>query len=142
MATTSTRRHGRHFRPLTLAVLRQSAMAPSKKKPGDGCESCALLALQISLTLLTGLTAAASWSVGSGLEWKLLAALFACSTVAIVFRLGWPVPCMILGILAGIALDPAIKGGTIDSQMWETVSCICVGAFIGLLIGVFLDAVR
>ena len=47
---------------------------------------------------------------------------------------------MIAGCYLGMTvLDPTIKGGTIESQMQETVNCIVTGTLIGFGIGAFLD---
>jgi len=102
----------------------------------------ALLAVQIVLAVITGLLALRVWSIDGGQVWKLLAGLSACTTAALIFRLGWLVPCIVLGTLAGILLDPAIKGGTIESQMWETVSYICFGAVAGFVVGLMIDMDR
>ena len=51
-----------------------------------------------------------------------------------IFRLGWLVPIIVFGTLMGLFLDPAIKGGTRESQMWETVRIICGETIIGLVV--------
>ena len=123
--------------------MRHSPMVTSKKNDGYvRPKRRVLLAVQILLAAITGLLAVCVWSVDGGQIWKLFAGLFACSTASLIFRLGWLVPCIVCGILAGIFLDPSIKGGTIESQMWETVSYICSGAVAGFVVGLVIDAAR
>jgi hypothetical protein len=60
---------------------------------------------------------------------------------ALVFEWKWLVPCVVLGILVGMfVLDPAVKGGTKDSQMDETCINVAVGTFVGLLVGLIADS--
>lgn len=102
-------------------------------------ERIALRTVQILLALFTGLMAIRIWFVEGGEIWKLFAGMFACSAVSAILRLGWLVPCMIGGIIFGISMDADIKGGTIESKMWETVANIGFGAALGLLAGLLID---
>jgi hypothetical protein len=96
-----------------------------------------LFAIQILLTLVTGLLAIPAWSRGDLQTGKLLTGLCACSAVSVLLRMGWLVPCTIGGILAGAFLDAGIKGGPIDAQ--ASIQNICLGAFAGLAVGIVLD---
>lgn len=73
------------------------------------------------------------------MEWQVLALFGVGSLIAAVLRLGWAVPCMVLGCFVGFLADNDIKGGTPESQMWETVSNLLGGTLLGLVGGVFLD---
>ena len=74
---------------------------------------------------------------------RTLCPLFAClsvySMVAAILRLGWLVPCTIIGVTIGVFLDPLIKRGTIESQMGQTVTRICYGTLVGLVVGFIID---
>ena len=73
-------------------------------------------------------------------ERKLGVALGLHALVCLLLRVGWVIPFMIAGCYLGMTvLDPTIKGGTIESQMQETVNCIVTGTLIGFGIGAFLD---
>jgi hypothetical protein len=100
----------------------------------------ALYTVQILLATMTGLSAFRIWSINGGQVWKLFAGLFVFMMVSLILRLGWLVPCMVVGTLTGIFLDPLIKGGTIESQMWETVRYICGGTIAGLVLGLVIDS--
>lgn len=99
-----------------------------------------LLAVQILLIIITGLFTFLAWSNDIGQVWKLYAGLFAVSMAALIFRSGWLIPCTVCGTIIGDLSDPPVKGGTIDSQMWETVSCLWSGVIAGILIGFSIDA--
>ena len=61
------------------------------------------------------------------------------SLASLFLRVGWFVPFTIAGTYAGIMMDARVKGGSIESQMWETVTSIVFGAVIGFAFGGFLD---
>jgi hypothetical protein len=102
--------------------------------------SVVLVGVQIVLTLLTGWLALQIYSVGGGKIWRLFAGLAVCSYVSVVFRAGWLVPCVVLGTIVGMLLDPAVKGGDADSQIWETVQHVVSGTFLGLVAGLLADS--
>jgi hypothetical protein len=61
-----------------------------------------------------------------------LAAFWSCS--------GWIVPGTIFGVFFGaLVLNPRVKGGTPESQMWETIFCIVMGGTAGLFMGYVID---
>jgi hypothetical protein len=72
--------------------------------------------------------------------WLLGASLGAVATITLFLRVGWVIPCMIAGTYSGFVLDARVKGGTIESQMWETVVSIAVGATVGLVAGLAIDS--
>ncbi|APZ96642.1 hypothetical protein Fuma_06315 [Fuerstiella marisgermanici] len=72
--------------------------------------------------------------------WKFGAALGALAFLSIFLRVGWFVPFAIAGTYAGIMLDARVKGGTIESQMQETIVSIVVGTVSGFAIGVTIDS--
>ncbi len=118
-------------------------MLASKKNVGEiRPKRRALLTVQILLVAITGLLAVRIWSIDGGQAWKLFAGLCACSTASLIFRMGWLVPCIVIGTFAGTLLDAKVKGGTIESQMWETVWSICSGAVVGCVIGLIVDSPR
>ena len=98
-----------------------------------------LLTVQILLTILTGAFTLLAWLNDIGPFWRLYAGLFAGSMTALIFRSGWVVPCVVIGTLLGILIDPPIKSGPIDAQIWETVSCLWSGTISGLVIGVTIE---
>ena len=59
-----------------------------------------------------------------------------------IFRpVGWFLPCTIAGVYLGVfVLDSPVKGGTIESQMKETIGCILFGAIVGFVFGACIDA--
>lgn len=61
--------------------------------------------------------------------------------LSILLRWGWLVPCTIWGLVFGVLFDPLSKGGTRESQMWETINYIGGGVFFGVLIGFMIDLV-
>lgn len=52
----------------------------------------------------------------------------------------WPPMLALFGAMMGLSLDPAVKGGTVESKMWETVWHYGVGSGIGLFVGSLLHA--
>jgi hypothetical protein len=74
--------------------------------------------------------------------WLLGASLGAVAAITLFLRVGWTIPCMIGGVYAGLIADPPVKGGTPESQMWETVTAIVVGTVVGLLAGLAIDAME
>ena len=118
-------------------------MLTSKKNAGDISPRCrSLMAVQTVLMAITALLAIQDWSVGRGRLWEFLAGLCACSAVSLIFRMGWVVPCTIIGLGVGAFLDGPIKGGTYESQMWETVRSICGGAAAGFFVGLGIDCIH
>lgn len=97
----------------------------------------ALFALKFLVLALTGWMVLIMAIVGCFSP--LFISLFAYAVGSIVFRLGWVVPCTVLGIFCGIAMDLHVKGGSIEAQMWETVRSIIAGFVVGLLAGIVLD---
>jgi hypothetical protein len=73
---------------------------------------------------------------------RLFAALAVACCISTLLRMGWMVPCLVFGTFCGILLDPLIKGGTVESQMWETVTSIATGAVLGLCVGLALEVTR
>ncbi len=59
--------------------------------------------------------------------------------ITVFLRVGWTIPCMIAGVYVGEICDATVKGGTEESQMWETVHAITVGTAIGLALGLAVD---
>lgn len=73
-----------------------------------------------------------------GVMW--LAALMGIAALAaLVLPVGWSIPGMIAGVYGGLIADMHVKGGAIESQMWETVTSIGIGAIVGLAIGLAID---
>lgn len=94
--------------------------------------------------LAVGLGALATLSYLRAELWlsALLGLLAGAALLATLLRLGWSVPCMVLGTFFGFIVDARPKGGPVDAQMWETVSSIIVGALIGFAIGLIADRVH
>jgi hypothetical protein len=40
--------------------------------------------------------------------------------------------------MVGLAFDAVVKGGSQESQMWETVEYYAIGGGLGLLLGILL----
>ena len=55
---------------------------------------------------------------------------------------GWSVPFAIAGTYVGLLLDARVKGGTIESQMYESVLSIVVGTVVGFMIGAHIDSTQ
>ena len=71
---------------------------------------------------------------------RLAAAFGLLALTSIFLRVGWFVPFTIAGSYFGmLVLDPPLKGGTIDSQMDQTVRCILVGTIVGFAVGALID---
>ena len=69
------------------------------------------------------------------------AAVFALQAmVAAILRFGWTAPCLLAGVILGVWLDPLVKGGTVDSQIYETINNLLIGAAIGLTVGIMMDS--
>ena len=87
--------------------------------------------------------ALAGLMLSSGFHTRLSAlfgALAALAIAAACLKLGWLPLATILGIVVGVLCDGRVKGGTHESQMWETVSAIVGGALAGMAVGFYLDA--
>jgi len=67
------------------------------------------------------------------LSWLLCGGLGLVAGASIFLRVGWATPCMIAGVYVGMILDAHVKGGTAESQMYETVWAITLGAAFGLV---------
>lgn len=60
--------------------------------------------------------------------------------VSIFLRVGWCVPFTIAGFYFGMfVLNPSLKHGPIDAQMYETVGLVATGTVVGFGIGITLD---
>lgn len=62
--------------------------------------------------------------------------------LALVLRVGWVIPCIIAGVYVGFMMDPDVKGGTLESQILETVAFICGGAIVGFVVGLGIDVYK
>lgn len=98
-----------------------------------------LLTTKVLLAALMGVAAIGGYVNSTGQIWKLWAAFFAYLVASIVCRFGWTIPLIVLGTILGLSLDPAVKGGTVKTQMLETASWLCCGAISGLLLGLLVD---
>lgn len=95
----------------------------------------------VSVALAAGLAILAVASEGRFAQgFNLFACLAALCAFAAAARLGWPVPCMVIGILCGILYDAGPKGGTLEAQAWETVVTVFFCASAGLGVGLLLSA--
>lgn len=75
--------------------------------------------------------------------WRFGAAFAILALASVFLRVGWFVPFTIAGAYFGMfVLDPPVKGGTIESQMNETVGCILFGSVAGFVIGASIDMAR
>lgn len=98
-----------------------------------------VLGVQLVLALLTGMNAVLIYAEKAGSVWRLFAALSVCSLISAIPRSGWLIPCTILGVVVGVVADATIKGGTHESQMWETVRSVAVWTVVGIVVGFFCD---
>ena len=73
--------------------------------------------------------------------WLLGASLGVVAAITLSLRVGWTIPSMIAGTYAGLVADAHVKGGTLESQMWETVSAMVLGAMVGLFAGLVIDTI-
>lgn len=75
--------------------------------------------------------------------WRFGAAFGMLAFASIFLPVGWVVPFTIAGAYFGMfVLDSTVKGGTIESQLNETVGCILLGTLVGFAIGAVLDVSR
>jgi hypothetical protein len=101
--------------------------------------------VDISRFLVNGLLAVGC----SALAWRMLAdgveagllflVLSAACAAALAYGWGTVVPCLTIGLMVGMVYDGGPKGGTRESQMWETAEAWIGGALAGLLVGVAMD---
>jgi hypothetical protein len=99
-----------------------------------------LSAFKFLLVLFTSLLAAVCW--GDRVGWfaeRFFTAMFLYSAACIVFRWGWVIPCVVGGAICGLFMDNAVKSGSNESQMWETVGSLFFGCFCGFIVGIILD---
>ena len=97
------------------------------------------------------LIAVAAWPLIVFLQWdrqllgdfelRVYASLLFYFCLAFKLRCGWIPFGVITGAVLGLGSDPALKGGTHESMMWETVNHLAGGTAIGLLIGLVLDSI-
>ena len=111
----------------------QGPVTPVTSKPSNAA------ALSLPLFLLLAALATLVYSTTGERVWQLFAALAGFSSLALLLRFGWVVPCMVAGTVIGFFADPAIKGGDHESQMWETVWHLVGGTLVGLFIGILID---
>ena len=90
-----------------------------------------------ALVLFSAYAAIVAYPFGA---WKFGAALGGLAFVSIFLRVGWFVPFTISGTYVGLVLDARVKGGTIESQMQETVTSIVAGAICGFVVGALIDS--
>ena len=74
--------------------------------------------------------------------WLLGASLGTVAAITVFLRVGWAVPCTIVGTYLGLISDAHIKGGSCESQAWETVHAIVFGTIFGFGVGLFLDGME
>ncbi|MCB0909966.1 MAG: hypothetical protein KDB63_22950, partial [Nocardioidaceae bacterium] len=93
----------------------------------------------VALVLFSTYVALVTYPFGA---WKFGAALGTLAFVSIFLRVGWLVPFAVAGTYAGLLLDARVKGGTIESQMHETVMSIVTGTAYGFAIGAMIDRIK
>jgi len=72
--------------------------------------------------------------------WRFGAALGVLAIASLLLRVGWLGLCTIAGVYFGMeVLDPAVKSGTIEYQMRETIFNTSIGAILGFVVGVVAD---
>jgi O-antigen ligase len=98
------------------------------------------LAAQYLLAGLCSLIAVLAWPAAKGRFSATYTILGLCCLTAAWTRSGWLIPSTVFGVIVGMfVLDPSVKGGDAESQMWETVSYIILGSVGGLVFGLTLD---
>lgn len=105
-----------------------------KRRP-DSEELRAFRYLVVALTALGSL----GFQPYGGFQFWLSLSLLGYSVIAFVIRSGWLIPCLLLGIMIGVWLDPSVKGGTAESKIQETEESIYFGAGCGMLIGLISE---
>ena len=102
---------------------------PHKSRAQVGCLS--------ALVLFSGYIAFMTFPYHA---WTFGAALGILAFASLFLRVGWFVPLTIAGFYFGLfVLDPPIKGGTAESQMRETITCILMGTIGGFIVGALID---
>jgi hypothetical protein len=61
-----------------------------------------------------------------------------CAVCAFLI-VGWAQPLMVVGAFVGGWLDIGVKSGSVESQKIEWVTAVCLGAFVGLALGLAID---
>ena len=96
---------------------------------------CLLLLLLFSTVVAAGFYPYGAWRFGAVFGGVALACMF--------LKVGWWAPFTIAGVYFGMfILDPAVKGGDLESQMRETAGAVVMGAVGGFLLGFVMDQIR
>ena len=135
--------------PLGLVPDRRRGILAELSEPGPprGC--------MVALAALTGVAAAMLivdvevgvssaqgllWRDGQRWTWQIAVVLACFSCLALVFRLGWLVPCTVIGVFLGcFVCPPPIGSGTAVSKMQDTISGIWQGTAFGVVVGLAID---
>jgi hypothetical protein len=102
----------------------------------------ALLVFKTLLSLFTGLLMVQSFSSAVRTERWLFCTLFGASVASIHFRWGYFVPFTILGTIWANLADNCVKGGTAQSQLWESICNYTLGVGLGCLEGIHFDRTK
>jgi hypothetical protein len=97
--------------------------------------SCLVTVALVALTVQ-------AYSVGAYRPSMVLGVLAIGALLSALLRLGWSVPCLVVGAVIGMILDANPKSGPIDAQLRETVASIMCGTMVGLFLGLSLDLSR
>ncbi|WP_010581595.1 hypothetical protein [Schlesneria paludicola] len=110
------------------------------------------LAAKLVATLITGVLAfffqhssTSEFDTCETLTSQVFLVLFIYSVASLIFRWGWVVPCVILGVLACMVWEacvPALGRGyrvKLDARVWRMVFKICIGFVVGVLMGIRLE---
>lgn len=70
--------------------------------------------------------------------WWLYASYAILASIAAIFRMGWFIPCTILGIMSGLFFRPEIEGTRISQNLDVVVFVLC-GTILGVGTGLAID---
>jgi len=102
-------------------------------------ERRALIAFQLLVMVYTGWMFAEDLLYGGW--WQLSGVLFAYTTLSLVCQFGWILPCVAIGTVMGILADAVVKGGSVPSQMRQTLFRLVIGILGGLFVGVLAELI-
>ena len=103
------------------------------------------VSLNIFIALWMALMAYNSFTYGTWVVWWLSASYAFLAFIAAIFRMGWFIPCTILGIMSGFFLLPIIGGSVLVggnelSQMMNVAVFVLCGTTLGVGSGLAIDS--
>lgn len=118
-------------------------MTEQEPKSIPSRERRALVVLHIMLVIVSSIIAYKCYSVvGISGQFLFLVWVTVSCIAAAICRWGCLLPCTLMGMVLGATLDPAVKHGSHESQVIETIWFIVLGTLLGVGVGVLLDVLH